>query len=174
MTDTTKQLLSDWRALSSGLNRKLGHPPPPLRPPPPLAQVRFRAETVTLDQDGVEACDPIREGWVGWLRRESWVGTHLEEDPGPSNGAPLDGEWVSRDGASSARLLYDGAWRLVTLREDPAGAPALRERVRLVGSRYAEPFTALRYAVYWGFGKDSQDGNTITRIASRFLGFAQV
>jgi hypothetical protein len=114
---------------------------------------------------------------IGWGRRESWAG-RTPSDPGPSKGAPLDGEWVLSE-AESARLIHAGGlWRFICFREvDPASAtaaaqalrvPALRETILLIGR--TEEAADLRYAVYWGVA-DPGDPSGIRRLATRFLGY---
>jgi hypothetical protein len=134
---------------------------------------------VTSLEDAMSRVDALCGEHKGWLRCFSWAGRVGPGFRAPSwhtAGAPLEGEWASQDRRESNRLVYlgranghDSVWRLITLREDDAGRPVLKERTSLLASKLAEPAGRLCYAVYWGAPKDDRAG--VRRVASRFLGF---
>jgi hypothetical protein len=181
MTGDVDQLLADWQALAAKLRERFDKPPPGVAPQSPLAGVTLSMSNVPVAADAIETIAPLYERWEGWLRRESRVGFRRDVDPGPEHpfpgpedGAPLDGEWVSPDRASSKRLVHYGAgWRLITLTEGegPDSQPALLEKVSLVAAGPAK--TMLRYAIYWAFTLDPQKRPSLNRLASRFLGFSE-
>jgi len=167
-------LSTDWTALSEVLAASFEPPPPGLLPAPGLTACRIEPRGIDATWESIETIRPLAERWSGWLRRESWVGRTCPEsgktDPGrEAAGAPLDGEWVSPDGATSARLLHlGGSWRLIEI-EEGVDEPVLREETTLVA---AGGGPALRYAVYWGLRTTAGViAPAVVRRATRFLGF---
>jgi hypothetical protein len=125
--------------------------------------------------DRVHAFERDKEGWSRRESRAFRTPTPTDDLVLPSDGRPVDGEWVE-DETTSHRLVRSGAgYRLITISEVPDDAqgavPVLREQVDLIATRMAGA-ARLSYAVYWGTPQD-EDGakRGIRRLAARFLGF---
>ena len=70
---------------------------------------------------------------TGWCRRESWAGP-TPCAPTAEAGPPLDGEWVSRDGASSLRLAFVGGCWTFWMLSERATEPNARPRPRAISA----------------------------------------